>query len=57
MMNFKKTVACNKGCTCLLLTAFGAAVGCMAAKLLIRQCCCAEKLAYKAQKAIKNLKA
>ncbi len=57
MMNFKKTVACNKGCTCLLLTALGAAVGCMAAKLLIRQCCYAEKLAYKAQKAIKNLKA
>ncbi|MBR6562917.1 MAG: hypothetical protein IKK70_03150 [Clostridia bacterium] len=55
MMSFKKTVASNKACTCVMMSMLGAAMGCIAAKLIIRQCCCAERLAYRAQKAIKNL--
>ena len=55
MMSFKKTVASNKACTCVMMGVLGAAMGCIAAKLIIRQCCCAERLAYRAQKAIRNL--
>ena len=57
MMNLKKTVARNKGCTCVMMTALGAAMGCLAAKLVIKHCSCADKLAYKAQRALRSFKA
>ncbi|MBQ1206784.1 MAG: hypothetical protein IIW39_03035 [Clostridia bacterium] len=53
MMNFKKTVASKKGCTCVTLALFGALMGFAAAKMLVHHCCCSESLACKAKKAFK----
>lgn len=52
-MHFKKTIASNKLCTCVAMTALGAIAGWATAKLLITHCCCVENLACKAKKAIK----
>lgn len=55
MMNMKKMIAANKFCTCVAFSALGAAMGMAAAKMLITNCCCAEKLKCKAKKAIKTM--
>ena len=54
-MNFKKTIASKKGCTCTAMALFGALTGYIAAKMLINHCCCCETLACKAKKAFKTI--
>ncbi len=55
VMNFKKTVASKKGCTCVTMAAMGALAGYVAAKMLVNHCCCCETVAYKAKKAFKTI--
>ncbi len=54
-MNFRKTVASKKGCTCVTMVALGALAGFVTAKMLINHCCCCETLACKAKKAFKTI--
>lgn len=54
-MKFKKMISSNKLCTCLVLSAAGAFMGMVAAKALIKNCGCCEKLKCKAKKAIKTI--
>ncbi len=53
MMNFSKTVASKKGCTCLTMAAVGALAGYFAAKMLVKHCCHNGSFACKAKKAFK----
>ena len=53
--SMKKMVASNKLCTCMIMTAMGSMIGMLAAKYLITNCCCAEKLKCKAKKAFRAM--
>ncbi len=55
MMNFKKTVASKKGCTCITMVLLGALSGYVTAKLLINHCRCCESLTDKAKRAFKSI--
>ena len=52
-MMMKKMISANKACTCIAMSAMGAMMGMLAAKMLIKRCCCAEQLKCKAKKAFK----
>ena len=54
-MRMKKMIAANKACTYMVMSAVGAMMGTMAAKMVINHCCCTEKLKCKAKKAFKNM--
>ncbi len=55
MMRMKKMIAANKTCTCLVCSAMGAMMGVAMANMMIKKCCCAEKLKCKAKKALQNM--
>ena len=54
-MKMKKIISANKLCTCMALSAMGAAMGMVIAKVIITNCCCGEKLKCKAKKAFKTM--
>ena len=55
MITMKKLISTNKRCTYHTMAMIGAGIGMVAAKVLIKRCCCAEKLKSKAKRALKTM--
>lgn len=56
MNEMKKMISSHKAYTCMAFTAMGAAMGMIAAKMVIKECCCgSEMLKCKAKKALKTM--
>jgi deoxyribose-phosphate aldolase len=55
MMNFKKTVACHKACTYMVISAVGTAIGMVMAKVIVDRCCCKDKMKNKAKSVIRAM--
>lgn len=55
MLSMKKTVAENRLCSYLLMSFIGAAMGCIAAKVVVDCCCKSQNLSCKAKKAFKTI--